>query len=63
MEEGIKFFVGLDVHKDTIAVACKSNSLGAYRNFGLGSGQSIRIRRLLVAECDAAAAFRRAPAT
>ncbi len=24
MEEGIKFFVGLDVHKDTIAVACKS---------------------------------------
>ena len=27
MDEGIKFFVGLDVHKDTIAVAVA----GAYR--------------------------------
>lgn len=47
MEEGIKFFVGLDVHKDTIAVAVAEPGRGAGRQIGVIAHNVAKLEKLL----------------
>lgn len=48
MQEGIKFFVGLDVHKDTIAVAVAETGRAAARLIGTIAHDVGKLRKVLV---------------
>ena len=47
MEEGIKFFVGMDVHKDTIAVAVAEHGRAPARLVGSIRHDVAKVRKLL----------------
>ena len=48
MEEGIKFFVGLDVHKDSIAVGTAESGRAPARLVGSIAHDVGKLRKLLV---------------